>query len=342
MRSIVIISMMAGALVLQSCTSIKQKVTGVVVADFTEKNVLPQMYLHDDARWICEHTQSIAPLFESLLNGSTRKNNLLPLSYLTSGLCIELNAMEHKVNAIQASKIGFATKVKDERILEKRKYAKASQRYWKGYQAIERAYPVFYEQRANKPNSVAKCPSMTQNEELYWLIAQISGAQAIISDVASGSVYGYPTRTLAKIAENVQCIDNDAWWGAPNALSSAIWLSLPALKPSSINALEMLNESVAKGSKQGVRLAAVLKAQFHLSKGQTEDAKKTIKAAFQSRKKVAPMEKYRLFDEVAFEYLLLYSDKLWVEDTGSRTPMMKMGDFYSDKKEVNYGFDDLL
>ena len=179
------------------------------------------------------------------------------------------------------------------------------------------------------------CPDFkTWSEEFYWLVGLMDGLQAVLNDLASEGSANVPLGISLKVGRRANCLDNEKWWGVPNAIQAAIWVSFPGNKPEGIDPLEVLELSVKTGLKQGMRIVQVIAAKIYIGLGDTERVKAIIRDNVETRSSISANLNYLFLDKVATIQLLAISDTMWTEVTGTRTPIGGLGSFWNDPEDT--------
>src|SRR5690606_40769882 len=110
---------------------------------------------------------------------------------------------------------------KDARIREKRAFAVAAQRQYQAYQHMVAEFGAPGEQ----------CTKLSKSEQIYWVLGNLAGMQAVMSDLRAGSVVNVPKDIAMKTVRGLQCVDNQRWWGLPQALQGGAWIMMPDNAP---------------------------------------------------------------------------------------------------------------
>src|SRR5699024_5707518 len=134
----------------------------------------------------------------------------------------------------------------------------------------------------------------------------------------------------AKAARASECLDNDEWWGVPQALRGVIWLSVPGTVPDGVDAWNVLRDAALLGKQQGMPLAASLYVVAAYGTGDVQrpqDGIRWVKSIYDAG--IGPAN-YLSLAEIAFDQALYYSDIIWMKQTGHRTPFLGLGTFPGD------------
>ncbi len=321
-------------LLLNACTTV-YKQTGNILIGYAEDEGLPYMLASDDVALSCSMIESFTPFLLSFSRVNTSPEQLAVLFYLVAGHCTESKASEEELRYLRAIHAKNATEAQDARIAQQRYLSQAAKRQLKGYRHLAPAY--------SEPG--AECPSFDgDNDEFYWLAGLISGLQALSNDIASSGNAKVPLNMAAKIGRAASCLDNEKWWGVPDAMQAAIWIMIPGNTPADKNPGQILDDSMKLGTQQGIRLPHVLAAQVYLGLGETEKVKQIIRDHRSSTTQVAGNQDYAILNQISVLLIQQFSDRLWTEATGKRTPLGKLGAFWDDpdKKVDIIEIDDIL
>ncbi len=305
---------------LNACTLV-YKSTGNAMIGYAEDEGIPFMLAHDDVALSCSMVESFAPFLMSFSRVTTSPDQLAIVFYLMAGNCAEFESWEQELRYLRAIKAKNTPEAQDARIAQQRLLSLAAKRQLTGYYHLEKTY--------FEPGE--SCPDLTtENDQFYWLLGLITGLQAIINDVASGGYVQVPLSIAAKIGRAASCLDSETWWGIPDAIQSAIWMTIPGSQPADKNPENTLNAALEKGQKQGIAISHVLAAQIYFGQGRVDEVKKIIRDFAGLTQEIAENKSLRILNQVAYLQLQALSDRLWTQQTGSRTPTGKLGTFWDD------------
>ena len=172
----------------------------------------------------------------------------------------------------------------------------------------------------------------------------LSGQQALNAQIQATSSIGVPFNIGSVVGRATQCLDNKKWWGAPMGLRATVWAMIPGTRPEGEVPLERLAIASEQGKQAGVRLGHVFQAIAAGNKGDEALVKAVIRDHAESLKNDDANEEWRFVDAMATNMLVAMSDRLWVENTGHRTPMGQFGSFWDDQQAPTetMDLDDLL
>jgi len=290
------------------------------MVSYAEDRGIPYMLAADDISLTCSMVESFTPFLLSFSQVTTPPDQLAILFYLMAGNCTEFKAQEEELRYLRAVYSKNATEAQDARIAQQRLLGLAAKRQYKGYQYLLKA---FVEPSDN-------CPDLsTKNAELYWMLGLVNGLQAILNDVASGGSADVPMDIAVKVGRGAVCLNNEKWWGLPEAIQAAIWMTVPGNVPSSVNPEQILEQAIQTGLLQGIRTPQLLAAQVYLGQGNIEQVKNVIRE-YAKFKETSTSETYQSLNQVSSIQIQAISDRLWTEATGKRTPFGRIGTFWDD------------
>ncbi len=313
------------SITLNGC-SLVYKGTGNVMIAYAEDQGVPYMLAADDVSLTCSMVESFSPFLLSFSQVTTPPDQLAILFYLMAGNCTEFKAQEEELRYLRAVYSKNATEAQDARIAQQRLLGLAAKRQYKGYQYLLKAFI--------EPSEV--CPDLSsKNTELYWMLGLVNGLQSILNDVASGGSADVPMDIAVKVGRGSVCLDNEKWWGMPEAIQAAIWMTVPGKVPDNINPEQMLEQAMQTGLEQGIRIPQLLAAQVYLGQGNIEQVKNVIRE-YAKLKQTTTAETYKSLNQVSNIQIQAISDRLWTEATGKRTPFGRIGTFWDDpEKQVD-------
>ena len=321
----------ACSLPLSACSI--HKMTGEVMTEYTVEHLSPHLLMSEDLEMACELGISMGPFILSFGqfwpdhedSGGRMLDQAAVPTLATAALCSEEAAVEAELRSLrvlrgaraaesEAARLLVSERAQDARIVQKRAHARAARRYYAAYQRSARLYPE------------ARCPE-GEREELTLLFGLISGLQALQHDRASGVQVGVPENLPRLIERKSTCLDNQRWWGVPEALRGAVWSLIPGATPEGSDPWATLEAASATGEAAGVRIATSIAIHAAHAKGDAQSAR--LKALFQrlraSRAATTAPKRWRLLDELAVLLTRLLSDRIWTEATGHRTPKGQLG-----------------
>jgi uncharacterized protein YceK len=318
---------------LSGCSSI-YRTTGWFAYDFSESYAMPYVMKTDDTQMGCAMSEAMTPMLLSFSELTWSPDRLATTMYMQSGACAEAKANEEGLTYLRAYKAQNIGEAKDARIRQKRLFALAAQRQYKGYKHIVAEF--------GEPGEA--CPDIDEDEEFFWMLGLVSGLQAVMSDVRGQGEVGVPKDIAMKSVRGSQCLDAKRWWGVPKAMQAAVWTMMPDNAPDGVDPWQELADASEMAGESGVRLAQAVEVVIADGSGNEERLRDAIRRHAQSVKTKSPNVQYRMLDIVANQQVLAVSDRLWTEATGSRTPIGGLGTFWDDLSpaEEALDIDDLL
>jgi len=325
--------MLSLLLQLNACTLV-YKGTGDAMIGYAEDYGVSYMLETDDVALKCSMVESFSPFLLSFSTVTASPDQLGILFYLMAGNCTEFKAWEQELRYLRAVYSKNSIEAQDARVAQQRLLGLAAHRQLTGYHYLAKAFV--------EPG--AECPEFaSDDEELYWLIGLLNGIQAIINDIASGGTVEVPLDIAAKVGRGASCLNNEKWWGTPEAIQAAIWMTIPGNSAANKKPEEILNDSIQRGLQQGIRIPQVLAAQVYLGLGKIAQVKKIIRN-YGVLKQTSASKNYKSLNDVSRLQLQAISDRLWTEGTGRRTPLGRLGFFWDDPEKTieTIDIDDLL
>jgi len=317
---------MLSVFLLLAAASIILKDTGQIMVEFIEDHAIPYVLKTDDVAMGCEMTDAFALLVPGLVQINASPYKLALMFYFLSGSCSEFKAWEEELRYLRAAYAKNVTDAQDARISQKRYLNLAARRQLKGYHNLEVAY-------AEIPGS--RCPAFdTDYDEFYWLVGLMDGLQAVLNDLASEGSAKVPLDISFKVGRGAECLNNEKWWGLPNAIQAAFWISFPGNKPEGVNPGNILNQAVQTGLQQGMRLVQVIAAKIYIGLGDNDKVKDIIRDNVAARINMSANPRFLFLDKMATVQLQAISDYMWTEKTGKRTPIGGLGSFWDDPEDA--------
>jgi hypothetical protein len=331
-RTMLLATFALSVLVMQGC-SVIYKTTGDVLVNYSEDQMVPYLMTSEDTAMGCATGESLTPLLMSFETVGSHPEKLGVLVHVVAGACAEQRATEQELRYLRAINEGDGTEAQDARAQQKRYSELAARRQ---YQAFKHVTSVYGEA------DNGQCPRLRSDfDSLVWMVGQLGGIQALLNDAKAETAVGVPRDIAAKAQRGAGCLDNEKWWGVPNAIRAALWNILPPLKPDGAEAWPTLEKSVEQGFEGGVRLSSALYATAARSVGDDERVRQAIREFYQ--RDVELEQDYRMLDSIAGNLILAISDRMWTKATGQRTPFGQEGKFWDDRSESSdVNIDDLL
>ncbi|TGN39006.1 hypothetical protein E5Q11_14295 [Marinobacter confluentis] len=302
------------------------KTTGDVMQGFSRDHTVPYLLESRDLAMGCAMSEATAPLLMSFGRVTAEPDQLAIMLYLSAGGCAEERAREHELDSLAAMKSLEADRAQDAIIQQKRALSLAATRY---FQAWKR-HNAFYGEPV-----AGECPGFEDDlGEFIYLAGLLSGLQALNAEIQSTSSIGVPKNIGSTVARATQCLDNEKWWGAPMALRATVWAMIPGAQPDGEDPFVRLDIADQQGEDAGVRISHVFHAIAAQNKGNDERLRSVIRSHAEAIDETPPNEQWQMVDAMATQMIVAISDRLWMENTGHRTPMGKLGTFWDDRKKT--------
>lgn len=333
------VAAVAASVALSGCGVVNHmiyKTTGDVMQGFSRNHTVPYLMESEDLAMGCAMSEATAPLLMSFGRVTSEPDQLAVMLYLSSGSCAEEQAMEHELAGLAAMHGMDGTAAEDAFIRQKRAHTLAAKRYHRAWQHHNAYY--------GNPEET-ECPDFDDDmDEFIYMAGLLSGLQALNAQIQATSSIGVPFNTGSVVGRATQCLDNKKWWGAPMGLRATVWAMIPGTRPEGEVPLERLAIASEQGKQAGVRLGHVFQAIAAGNKGDEALVKAVIRDHAESLKNDDANEEWRFVDAMATNMLVAMSDRLWVENTGHRTPMGQFGSFWDDQQAPTetMDLDDLL
>lgn len=323
----------AAALVLMTagCTGTLHSATGSTMSSYATTHMVPYLMTSSDATHACSVGNALGPFIASFERVTDRPDLPTLVSDMGAGICAEAAAWEADLSYQRALRGGRADEAADAQLLAERHHMAAAQRF---NAAWSRANAAF--------GDLSKgCPEVPAEQELFFLLGLSSGLQAVMHDRAAAGAAGISMAIPPIVARSVGCLDAKRWWGVPQALAAAVWLTVPGALPAGKDAAKTLNEAVAMGDAAGVRLARALQVMALSGAGKTAEAKAAISAHAKVAKAKPAAEQWRLLDAYGLVMTRQAADLIWTRETGHRAPTGDFGRF-PEVVKPNPGDDEML
>jgi hypothetical protein len=334
-----LVAAFTASVVLSGCGVVNHmmyKTTGDVMQGFSRSHTVPFLMESNDLAMGCAMSEATAPLLMSFGRVTNEPDQLAVMLYLSAGGCAEEEAREHELAALAAMHAMNGNAAEDAMIRQKRAHTVAARRYYTAWQHHNAHY-------GNPADG--ECPDFDDDmDEFIYMAGLLSGLQALNAQIQSTSSIGVPANVGSIAARATSCLDNEKWWGAPMALRATVWAMIPGAQPEGEDAFERLAIAGEQGDAAGVRLPHVFHAIAALNKGDESMVRDVIREHAESVENTPANEDWRFVDAMATDMIVAVSDRLWVENTGHRTPMGQLGAFWDDRQEEveTMDLDDLL
>ena len=317
-RGVIATCALAVALPLAGCMSTFQSTTGDVMSDYSTRHLIPWVLANGDTGIACETGVSMVSFLVSSERVTDPPYGAAIPTLLSAAVCAQEMAYEADLASRRAIRRADVPAAKDARILEKRHNVVAARRYLAAWDAMVAMF--------GEPGGT--CPEFeTRYDELVYTLGLVAVVQALQHDMAAESRVGVPLDAPAKAARSASCVNNERWWGVPQALRAVIWVSVPGTAPEGADPWAEMAQAAAIGEKAGVRLAHAFQAQAAVGAGKDDVLKQAIRAHAKSLAETPPSEMWATVDRFGTLQVQNLSDRLWTEAEGHRTPFGGLGTF---------------
>lgn len=323
------------ALTMGGCALIESNVSSTTLG-ILEDGFTPPTLQMSDIGLACSFAQANGPLVGAARNFYGDPSLMEAVLLSSAGVCSENEALGEEMRYMRAARDKRADDAQDARIAQKRLLAVAA----------ERQYMAFHRMRTKLEQKYffkygTDCPRFKRDfDELVYMLGSVAGLQAMQNDIAAQQTVGVPTDTAPLVEKALKCLDNDKWWGAPNAARAAVWSILPGASEGK-DIKGTFENSMRLGEAKGVRLSHVMVAVAAQSTDDKATVRQTIKR-FSSLKDFKSNSEYRLIDAIAQSQMVNVSDRLWTQNTGTRTPIGSLGKFWDEKAGGDIDADSFL
>ena len=315
--------LMAGAAVLLSGCGLVYKPTGHVLAAYSQDEVVPHVMASGDLDLsACGTGMGQNQLLSSFSRVIDRPSRVLLTTSLLAGLCSEAQAQEADLRFERALRAGDTVAARDARTQAQRMYRRTALRRYQAYKDSVRAFGELGDDQ---------CPSLSgETDEIEHLVGTLTSVQALLSDIQASSSVGVPQDVAAKAGRETECMDNDKWWGIPDALQAVVWLSVPGTAPEASDPWTQLKQAADYGESEGMPQAAMLYAMAGYGQSDEAREKEGIQQVARIYNNGIKPRDYLILGEVAYSQAMFLSDRIWTRETGQRTPFLGLGDFPGD------------
>lgn len=312
--------------------------TGKVMTGYAENYNTPYVLSLADPDMSCSMGTALDPLVYSFKTVTDTPYKTGSLLMLLSANCAEEQAWNANLRSLRAERAGNVSEAEDARTESKRWQAITARRRLESFHEAMKAYDYDY----TNPN--VECPDLdTDQDELTFMLGLLTGLQSIMNDSASGVMVNVP-RDIAPEAERAaRCLSNKKWAGLPDSIRAAVWLLIPATKPSdSPDPWVVLKNDSALGAQKGMRAAGALEVVMAENLGKDKILADAIHRFAAAGKTMKVWKEYQLIDHVARNTVMAVSDRYWTQHYGQRTPALRFGELKKDSGPSDKSLDDLL
>jgi hypothetical protein len=323
------------ALTMGGCALIESNVAGTTLS-IMEDGFTPPVLQGTDVETACMFSNVNTPLVGAARNFYGDPSLMETVMLSSAGVCAENQAINEEMRYMRAARDKRADEAQDARIAQKRFQTVAAERQYLAYvrmrNKLEQKYFFKYG---------TDCPRFKRDfDEIVYLLGSIAGLQAMQNDISAQQTVGVPTDIAPLVEKGLKCLDNTKWWGVPNAARAAIWSILPGASEGK-DVKGTFEHSMKLGEAAGVRLSHVMQAVAAQSTDDKETVRATLKR-FANLKDFKSNPQYRLLDAIAQSQMINVSDRLWTQNTGTRTPIASLGKFWDEKAGTDIDADSFL
>lgn len=302
------------------------QITGDTMTGYTREHLLPYALEKGSLDSACGLGLSMGGFLMSFERVTDAPHHAAIPTMVSAASCFQEDAMVAELRYLRAIKAANPTEARDARIEEQIAHNKAAEILNKAYL---RTVKLFGEA------SEKTCPRLkTDEDQLVWLMGMLAGIQAVQHDGASLRSVGVPLDIPVKAMRGMRCLDNEKWWGMPNAVRSAVWMIVPGSGAGETDAngkliqpKVLLESSVKLAEKSDIKAAFAIAAMVYENAGQTEEVKSLVTRYHLATKDVTLSHPKRLLELNARRQLLGASDRIWTKSEGFRTPLGEFGTF---------------
>ena len=316
----------ASFLSLGGCALIESNVSGTTLS-ILEDGFTPPVLTLSDVEMGCSFSMVNTPLVGAARNFYGDPSLMETVMLTSAGVCSENQAIAEEMRYMRASRDKRSDEALDARINQKRLLATAAERQYTAFLRMKLKLQQKYYFKFGE-----ECPRFKRDfDEMVYLLGAVGGLQAMQNDIASQQAVGVPTDIAPQVERAMNCLDNVKWWGVPQAARAVVWSIIPGADAGK-DVQGTFDTSMGIGEHKGVRLSHVMAA----IAAQSTDNKPRLRSVIQRFSKpenFQPSTEYRLLDAIAQSQITNISDRLWTQNTGTRTPINSVGKFWDDKSD---------
>jgi len=322
-------------LTMSGCALLESGTSGITL-NILEEGFTPPVLEMGDVDMGCSFALVNGPLVGAARNFYGDPSLMETVLLESASVCSDQQALNEELRYLRASRDKRSDEAQDARIAQKRFMATSAHRQYSAFDRMRTKLEQKYFFKYGKD-----CPRFKRDfDELVYLLGSVAGLQAIQNDMGAQQVVGVPTDIAPQADFAMTCLNNEKWWGAPEALRATIWSIIPGAGEGK-DLPAIFNNSMAIGERTGVRLAHVMAALAAQSTDDSARLRETIKR-FATLEDYKPSKQYRLIDAISEAQIVNISDRMWTQNTGARTPVGSLGKFWDDKVGADINADDFL
>ena len=308
------------------CTRFIQRTTGNVLVKHAADNGVPYVMQSQELDLAYNTGFSLATLIETFSTvGVNTAGTAIPLYVLAGFKAEQDNTFTNRLRYMRAVYAGNGPEAQDARIAERRGYAETAHLRYLAWKSAEKYFGPLGD----------KCPKMNGDiDNLLLTFGVLGGLLAVLDDANAMGVEGVPMDIAGKAARTTDCLNNEQWWGLPQAIKGAVWVSVPGAAPPGKSGWDQMNQAKAVGEKSGAFVAYVLEAMVAYSNGKIDLLKQSIRDFVKKSAGKEPPKTAAIMNELARQQLTVLSDMMWIDATGHATPFGNLGKFPDDAAVV--------
>ncbi len=327
--------MAVSAMTMSGCALLQSGVSGVTL-NILEEGFTPPALKMGDPDMVCKFATVNGPLVGAARAFHGDPSLMESTLFTTASFCSEADAITEELRYMRAVRDKRPDEAQDARIAQKRLLALTAERQYEAFKRMKTKLEQKYFFEYGKT-----CPRFRRDfDELVYLTGTMSGLLAVTNDFQSQQSVGVPT-DIAPLSEfAMTCLDNKKWWGVPQAARAVVWSLLPGGSEGK-DVKGTFETAMKLGEERGVRLAHVFQVVAAVSAEDTATARATMKR-FVNVQNFKANDDYRIFDVMAKLQMQNISDRMWTQNTGSRTPFADLGKFWDEKAKNDVNVDSFL
>lgn len=295
----------------------------------------------------CAMGETLSPVLFAIGKDKQKKQprKSLTLTLISAAMCAEKQAWEADLQrrqmlfltgkVEQGETARFAIRARDFIEQEKRAHVVAANRNYQAFQKITAAFQA--------PSDTQKCPTkLKEEEQLAYLLGMTAGLLAVLHDGKADNTNEVSLGIPLLVEQGVSCLDSQKWWRVPEAIQAVVWLSIPGALPAGKDPWKQLELAAVGGEAQGSWLARALQVVAAESAGKDAILINAIRNFSKTHKQQKADANYALLNSYAYSMIQYYSDRIWMDQTGQRTPLGKLGQFPDDESKEESASEELL
>lgn len=323
----------AFSLVGSGCSVLYKPLASTINA-YSEDIAISDFLRTNDVDMMCRSGDALGSLVDSFAQTGVSPDKVALTLYLLSAFCENERAHYLHMESLLAAQAGNGVVAQSYMALSQRSLASVSRRQYTSYELAMSAYPVTQKQ---------PCPDFaTEQDELLFMLGNLQGLEALINDGKSGGLASVPKSTANAIFANMQCVNNEAWWGTPQAVRAALTVFLPELdRELAKRSDEVLNESVALGRKLNTPLAETVALGAWVAQSKPEQIQQLLQEHYEYRRNADYNPRWMAVALISNRHLDHHADSSRIANGQAVTSNPAAPFIYRGTKELNIDLDDL-